>query len=76
MAPKNGIGDVESLQLDDFRPGYPRFATLLTGDPSYYIFRRFSPATAFTSSVSKGVTNLYSESLKLSDSWKCVFISM
>ncbi|OCL03583.1 hypothetical protein AOQ84DRAFT_368254 [Glonium stellatum] len=44
MTPKIGRGDIESLQLEDFRPGYPRFTALLSEDSSFYIFRRFSRA--------------------------------
>lgn len=42
MAPYNKCGDEESLQLEDFRPGYPRFAVLLSRDNGFFIFRRFS----------------------------------
>jgi hypothetical protein len=30
--------------VEDFRPGYPRYAALLSADPGYHIFRRFTRA--------------------------------
>lgn len=39
---KAAANKFEPRPVDGFRHGYPHFATLLSRDPSYYIFRRFS----------------------------------